>query len=80
MTERRPAIVLADDEPFNLFCGPQSAAERLDKLAEMGYDDVLLVKRDSTRRLSLYESDLSDEDLYNLRNLVPVKDAVTARS
>ena len=59
---------------------PQSAAERLGKLAEMGYDDVLLVKRDSTRRLSLYESDLSEEDLHNLRNLVPLKDAVAARS
>ena len=68
-----PESHLADDEPFNLFCGPQSAAERLGKLAEMGYDDVLLVKRDSTRRLSLYESDLSDEDLHNLRNLVPGK-------
>jgi alkanesulfonate monooxygenase SsuD/methylene tetrahydromethanopterin reductase-like flavin-dependent oxidoreductase (luciferase family) len=75
-----PESHLADDEPFNLFCGPQSAAERLGRLAEMGYDDVLLVKRDSTRRLSLYESDLSEEDLYNLRNLVPVKDAVAARS
>jgi alkanesulfonate monooxygenase SsuD/methylene tetrahydromethanopterin reductase-like flavin-dependent oxidoreductase (luciferase family) len=75
-----PESHLADDQPFNLFCGPESAAERLAKLEEMGYDDVLLVKRDSTRRLSLYESDLSAEDLHNLRNLVPVKDAVAARS
>jgi alkanesulfonate monooxygenase SsuD/methylene tetrahydromethanopterin reductase-like flavin-dependent oxidoreductase (luciferase family) len=65
-----PESHLADDEPFNLFCGPESAAERLGKLEEMGYDDVLLVKRDSTRRLSLYESDLSAEDLVNIRNLV----------
>lgn len=65
-----PESHLADDEPFNLFCGPESAAERLGKLADMGYDDVLLVKRDSTRRLSLYESDLSAEDLVNIRNLV----------
>jgi hypothetical protein len=32
---------------------------------------VLLVKRDSSRRLSLYEADLSAEDLVALRGLVP---------
>jgi alkanesulfonate monooxygenase SsuD/methylene tetrahydromethanopterin reductase-like flavin-dependent oxidoreductase (luciferase family) len=73
-----PESHLADDEPFNLFCGPKSAAERLGRLAEMGYDDVLLVKRDSSRRLSLYEADLLEEDLYNLRTLVPVKSKVAS--
>jgi alkanesulfonate monooxygenase SsuD/methylene tetrahydromethanopterin reductase-like flavin-dependent oxidoreductase (luciferase family) len=58
------------DAPFNLFCGPKSAAERLAVIADMGYDDVLLVKRDSVRRRSLYEADLSEEDLIALRGLV----------
>ncbi|MBM3340935.1 MAG: LLM class flavin-dependent oxidoreductase [Betaproteobacteria bacterium] len=38
-----PNKSLADDEPFNLRCGPQEAAARLQQLAELGIDDVLLV-------------------------------------
>ncbi len=66
-----PESKLGQDEPFNLFCGPESAAERLTRVAELGYDDVLLVKRDSARRLSLYEADLDGEDLASIRGLVP---------
>lgn len=40
-----PTKPLADDEPFNLRCGPQEAAARLQQLAELGIDDVLLVMR-----------------------------------
>lgn len=40
-----PTKPLADDEPFNLRCGPQEAAARLQRLAELGVDDVLLVMR-----------------------------------
>ena len=38
-----PAKPLADDEPFNLRCGPSDAAARLHQLAELGVDDVLMV-------------------------------------
>ena len=38
-----PAKPLADDEPFNLRCGPSEAAARLHQLAELGVDDVLMV-------------------------------------
>ena len=38
-----PATPLADDEPFNLRCGPSEAAARLHQLAELGVDDVLMV-------------------------------------
>ena len=38
-----PTKPLADDEPFNLRCGPDEAAARLQQLAELGVDDVLLV-------------------------------------
>jgi alkanesulfonate monooxygenase SsuD/methylene tetrahydromethanopterin reductase-like flavin-dependent oxidoreductase (luciferase family) len=40
-----PTKPLADDEPFNLRCDPEEAAARLQQLAELGVDDVLLVMR-----------------------------------
>ncbi len=40
-----PTKPLAGDEPFNLRCGSQEAAARLQQLAELGVDDVLLVMR-----------------------------------
>jgi alkanesulfonate monooxygenase SsuD/methylene tetrahydromethanopterin reductase-like flavin-dependent oxidoreductase (luciferase family) len=40
-----PTKRLADDEPFNLRCGPDEAAARLQQLAELGVDDVLMVMR-----------------------------------
>jgi alkanesulfonate monooxygenase SsuD/methylene tetrahydromethanopterin reductase-like flavin-dependent oxidoreductase (luciferase family) len=40
-----PTKPLADDEPFNLRCGPDEAAARLQQLAELGVNDVLLVMR-----------------------------------
>ena len=64
----QPESRLGDDEPFNLRCGPESAAERLGRIAEIGYDDVLLVKAQEGR--SLYEAHLSVEDLATLRGLV----------
>jgi alkanesulfonate monooxygenase SsuD/methylene tetrahydromethanopterin reductase-like flavin-dependent oxidoreductase (luciferase family) len=67
-----PEADLADDQPFNLRCGPRSAAERLGRLADMGYDDVLLVGTQPGR--SIYEAHLSEEELAALRGLV-AKDA-----
>lgn len=65
-----PESHLADDEPFSLRCGPESAAERLARLDEMGYDDILLVKRDASKRLSLYEDDFTREELEQIRALL----------
>lgn len=42
---KAPNKPLADDEPFNLRCGPEEAAARLQQLAELGIDDVLMVMR-----------------------------------
>jgi hypothetical protein len=64
----QPECPLADDEPFNLRCGPKSAAERLARIAEIGYDDVLLVKAQQGR--SLYEAHLSRDDLELMKGLV----------
>src|SRR5262249_6490668 len=66
----QPEQSLADDEPFQLFCGPESASERLERIQDMGYDDVLLVKRGSDRAVSLYEDDYTPEDLEQIRGLL----------
>ena len=52
-------------EPFNLRCGPESARERLTMLAELGYDDALIVKMNHT------EDTLNEADLRAIRDLVP---------
>jgi alkanesulfonate monooxygenase SsuD/methylene tetrahydromethanopterin reductase-like flavin-dependent oxidoreductase (luciferase family) len=36
----------AEDEPFHLRCGPDAAAERLALLAELGFDDAVVVPAD----------------------------------
>lgn len=62
----QPEADLADDEPFHLRCGPKSAAERLQRVAEIGYDDALFVK--SGRHT---EADMTDADLQQIRALLP---------
>ncbi len=62
---------LGDDESFDLRCGPEEAAERLGRVADLGYDDILLVKADHTRSLPLYEPDFTVEDLAAIRALLP---------
>jgi len=41
-----PTEPLADDAPFHLRCGREAAAERLGRLAALGFDDAILVPRD----------------------------------
>lgn len=61
----QPEAPLDEDEPFNLRCGPQSAAERLARLAELGFNDALIVKMNHT------EATLTADDLRAIRALVP---------
>lgn len=75
---KEPNAPLAEDEPFNLRCGPEAAAERLAKVRDMGYDDVLLVKRDHSRRMMLYEDDMTDEELATMRGLLEPEKAPAA--
>jgi alkanesulfonate monooxygenase SsuD/methylene tetrahydromethanopterin reductase-like flavin-dependent oxidoreductase (luciferase family) len=49
----QPTAALADDTPFHLRCGPQAAADRLRRLADLGFDDAILVRPTHT------EADLS---------------------
>ncbi len=62
----QPEADLADDQPFHLRCGPKSAAERLQKIADIGFDDALIIK---TARHT--EADMTDEDLHQIRSLLP---------
>jgi hypothetical protein len=62
---------LAEDGPFHLRCDPKEAARRLRVLDELGYDDILLVKADHTRRAALYEPDYTPADLAAIRGLLP---------
>lgn len=54
-----------ENERFTLECGPTEAAERLARLAELGYDDALLV------RPNYSPEDLPGEDLAAIRALLP---------
>jgi alkanesulfonate monooxygenase SsuD/methylene tetrahydromethanopterin reductase-like flavin-dependent oxidoreductase (luciferase family) len=66
-----PTNRVTDDDPYNLLCEPAAAAERLHRLAELGFDDVFLVKQNVAHRRPFYETDFTMEDLVRLRELVP---------
>jgi alkanesulfonate monooxygenase SsuD/methylene tetrahydromethanopterin reductase-like flavin-dependent oxidoreductase (luciferase family) len=68
---RAPTTRMTEDDSFHLRCAPTEAAERLQQLVELGFDDVLLVKADHTQRLSIYEADFTGEDLEEIRALLP---------
>jgi alkanesulfonate monooxygenase SsuD/methylene tetrahydromethanopterin reductase-like flavin-dependent oxidoreductase (luciferase family) len=72
---RAPTTPLSENDPFHLRCAPDEARERLHSLVELGFDDVLLVKADHTRRLSIYEADFRAEDLEEIRGLLPAESA-----
>lgn len=63
---KAPDSKLDEGTPFNLRCSPEAASERLHRLAELGYDDCLLVKHGSHT-----EADLTEEDLHQIRALLP---------
>jgi alkanesulfonate monooxygenase SsuD/methylene tetrahydromethanopterin reductase-like flavin-dependent oxidoreductase (luciferase family) len=37
-----PSVRMTDDAPFNLRCGPEEARERIARMADAGFDDVIL--------------------------------------
>ncbi|HUZ76812.1 MAG TPA: LLM class flavin-dependent oxidoreductase [Chloroflexota bacterium] len=55
-----------DQRPYRLYCPPDEAADRLARIASLGYDWVCLTSIDHT------EADITDEDLAAIRSLVPV--------
>ena len=56
-----PNAPLAANGPFNLKCRPEEATARLEQIAELGYDDVLLMK----------PIDQTEQDLIEVRALFP---------
>jgi alkanesulfonate monooxygenase SsuD/methylene tetrahydromethanopterin reductase-like flavin-dependent oxidoreductase (luciferase family) len=44
-----PTTDLPDDAPFHLRCAPGDAAERLRRLADLGFDDAVVVRRSQTQ-------------------------------
>jgi alkanesulfonate monooxygenase SsuD/methylene tetrahydromethanopterin reductase-like flavin-dependent oxidoreductase (luciferase family) len=59
-----PSSALDENEWFSLKCGPEEASSRLHLLAELGFDDVGLVKMDHTT------ADLPEEELVAIRGLI----------
>jgi alkanesulfonate monooxygenase SsuD/methylene tetrahydromethanopterin reductase-like flavin-dependent oxidoreductase (luciferase family) len=55
-----PTTDLPDDQPFHLRCAPAAARDRLKRLADLGFDDAIVVRRAS-----------SEADLAAVRALVP---------
>jgi alkanesulfonate monooxygenase SsuD/methylene tetrahydromethanopterin reductase-like flavin-dependent oxidoreductase (luciferase family) len=66
-----PTQRMGDDDPFNLMCDPAEAGRRLERLAALGFDDVLLVKRDHTGRTKMFETDLDADEIRQIRELLP---------
>jgi alkanesulfonate monooxygenase SsuD/methylene tetrahydromethanopterin reductase-like flavin-dependent oxidoreductase (luciferase family) len=56
------------DDPFSLVCSPAEAEDRLNWLADLGFDDVL-INVDDGRRRGPFMSDLSHDRLLQLREL-----------
>ncbi|MBO0714463.1 MAG: LLM class flavin-dependent oxidoreductase [Acidimicrobiales bacterium] len=68
---RAPNRKLSDEEPFNVVCGPEEAAERLGRVAELGFDDVCLRFVDHRQRIGFASPSYSADDLEEIRSLVP---------
>jgi alkanesulfonate monooxygenase SsuD/methylene tetrahydromethanopterin reductase-like flavin-dependent oxidoreductase (luciferase family) len=62
---RAESTSLDEDGRFDLLCGPEEAAERLHRLADLGYDDALLT------RMNHSDADLPVEELAKIRALLP---------
>ena len=59
-----PTRPLTEDGTFDLLCGPEEAAIRLRRVAELGYDEVLLAK----------PTDQTEQDLIEMRSLISKHD------
>lgn len=72
---RATDATLVEEESFNLVCGPKEAAERLNRVAELGFDDICVRFVDHTRAgADLGSSNFTFEDLEEIRSLLPKDD------
>ncbi|HEX8967657.1 MAG TPA: LLM class flavin-dependent oxidoreductase [Chloroflexota bacterium] len=58
-----PTSSLSDDQPFHLRCDVREAGARLQRIVELGYDDVILTNLNHT------EADITEEHLVLMRGL-----------
>ncbi|MCU1415207.1 MAG: Coenzyme F420-dependent N10-methylene tetrahydromethanopterin reductase-like protein [Microbacteriaceae bacterium] len=58
-----------EDAPFTLRCPPEAAAERIQQLVDLGFDDLGLQKVDSTSKR--WEADTNADQLAEIRALLP---------
>lgn len=65
-----PGTELDPDGPFNLKCPPEEAARRLGLLAELGFDDALLMFSGGAKGVHRKETDYSFEALQQIRGLI----------
>jgi alkanesulfonate monooxygenase SsuD/methylene tetrahydromethanopterin reductase-like flavin-dependent oxidoreductase (luciferase family) len=78
-----PTTVLEDSDRFHLRCDPEEARHRLNRLVELGYDDALLrprIPRSQERPGHHSEGDPTEEELRQLRALVPVEARLEMRT
>jgi alkanesulfonate monooxygenase SsuD/methylene tetrahydromethanopterin reductase-like flavin-dependent oxidoreductase (luciferase family) len=66
-----PTEKITDDDSYYLQCSPEEARDRVGRLEELGFDDLLLVKADYPRKMGLYEADFTVADLEEIRALIP---------
>lgn len=66
-----PTERMRDDDSFHLRCSEDEAARRLQRLVDLGFDDVLLVKTDHLNRAKMFEVDLNEDELRRVRALLP---------
>jgi alkanesulfonate monooxygenase SsuD/methylene tetrahydromethanopterin reductase-like flavin-dependent oxidoreductase (luciferase family) len=66
-----PSGRLVEDETFNLACPPAEAGERLHALAELGFDDILLMQAGQSGAPTEGARGLLEDQLGQLRALLP---------
>jgi alkanesulfonate monooxygenase SsuD/methylene tetrahydromethanopterin reductase-like flavin-dependent oxidoreductase (luciferase family) len=60
-----PNADISDEDSFTLQCGPESAVERLNRLAEIGFDDVLI-----GIDLNRTAGELPEEEIFRIREVL----------
>jgi alkanesulfonate monooxygenase SsuD/methylene tetrahydromethanopterin reductase-like flavin-dependent oxidoreductase (luciferase family) len=66
-----PDEKLDEDSSFTLICGPKEAADRLNRLVELGFDDVCLRFVDRNEEASKRRRNFTMDDLELIRSLLP---------
>ena len=69
-----PTEKMTDDDPYHLRCAPVEAADRLQRLVGLGFDDVLLMHANHSGGVRRRETDFAFDELCQIRELLPKDD------